>query len=310
MPAHTQGSFEPDLAADRSASMDPEVYVITDVDGTLVPHPYHSGLSQDERDPYVHRLHRLIHSSHVACVTGRGAAGWRRLFDDAGLTPVLPRLAGFEFGADVFFHGERQPLKTRSGEVQAVLEELRSAFLSHQEFRNQTDITEIMSSGRLQGYFIEEKQQMAQIDWCFSSAALNLQFAELVFGILNPHLAHNRSLKAQVFHQRIDLLEHDFVPKAALADHVSKWVRETTCRVSHRQCWVFGDELYDDYLFRSVKELVPSCFASVQCVAVANGRSARFQHADHLVDGPDDVWRLIEKLSFAASERSVGLQEK
>jgi hypothetical protein len=284
-----------------AASAGSEVYVITDIDGTLVPHPYHSGLSQSERSPYVHRLHDLIHSHHVACVTGRGEGGWRRLLHDAGVQPALPRLAGFEFGADVYYHGERLQLKSSVGEVPAVLAELRSAFAEHPEFRNQTDSSQIMSSGRLQGYYIEEKLQMAQIDWSFSSDALNLKFAELVFGVLNPHLAHNRNLKAQVFHQRIDLLEHDFIPKAALADHVLRWVRETTTSRADRHCWVFGDELYDDYLFRSIKEMVPSCFASVFCVAVANGRPMQFRYADETVDGPDDVWQLMDRLAAASA---------
>lgn len=273
-------------------------FIISDIDGTLVPHPYHSGLSQAERNPYVHRLSRLLDLPTVACVTGRGRNNWNRLWSDAGLTQKMPRLAGLEFGAEVYLHGKAEPYAHISAQREMVLQELKDEIKKHDVFRSQADPAEIMSTGRLSGYYIEEKHQIAQIDWSFATPALNLKFAEIVFGVLNPHLVKNPAIKAQVFHQRIDVLERHFIPKAALSAFVQRWVEDLAEEVSAPICHVFGDELYDDYLFSSIQELQGSLFSEVHTIGVLNGNPTHFQNADRTVASPDEVWAYIEHLVF------------
>ncbi len=272
-----------------------ETFIVTDIDGTLVPHPYHSGLSQEERNPYVQRLVELISRDHVACVTGRSMWGWRRLLEDAGEKPGLPRLAGLEFGADVYFKGNQVPQKKSSGEIALVVSELKEELSQHAEFRSQTEVGQIMSAGKLNGYFIEEKNQMVQIDWSFATEGLNLKFAELVFSVVNPHLAHNQALKTQVFHQRIDLLENDFVPKASLSQHLREWVNDVSPQssVAHRRCLAFGDELYDDYLFKSLKALQGELFAEVLTFGVGHAADRPLRHADETLPDPAAAWSLL-----------------
>ena len=59
-------------------------------------------------------------------------------------------------------------------------------------------------------------------------------------------------------------------------------------------CIVLGDELYDDYLFQSIKTLKPKVFGHVRCIGVRNGNTALFQHADKIVESPDEAWKIIE----------------
>lgn len=278
----------------------PEKYIITDIDGTVVPHPYHSGLTQSERNPYITRLLELMRNHHVACVTGRTPQGWRRLWTDSGNDPHLPRLMGLSFGAEVYFHGKALPVTPSSHELTQATEELRTALAAIADFRNQADTAVVMSKGQLQGYSIEVKPRIVQIDWNFATESMNLRFAEQVFHTLNPHLASKAALRCQVFHQRIDILSDGFVPKAELAHHVADWVQNTRLAAAENrehlpECLVLGDELYDDYLFRSIKTLKPKVFGHVRCIGVRNGNPALFQHADQVVESPKEAWELIDK---------------
>ena len=273
----------------------PELYVITDIDGTVVPHPYHSGLTQSQRNPYIARLLALMHNHHVACVTGRTLAGWKRLWCEAGLEPHLPRLMGLSFGADVYSHGHHVHARPPSQEMDVVVRELKEALGQEADFRSQADTDDIMRRGLLQGYSFEAKTHIVQIDWNFPTEAKNLRFAEHVFRALNPHLAKATSLRCQVFHRRIDILANGFVPKAELAHHLTQWVHETRLADPRQpDCVVLGDELYDDYLFESVKALSPAIFGKVTCIGVDNGVGTQFRHADHTVLGPDGAWAAIE----------------
>lgn len=285
----------------------PELYVITDIDGTVVPHPYHSGLSQEERNPYIARLLELMRNHHVACVTGRTMAGWQRLWHEAELEPHLPRLMGLSFGAEVYEHGRHvDPHKPTSAELRSVVTELRHTLNHEPTFRQHADTKDIMLRGRLQGYYFEEKTHIVQLDWNFASEAMNLRFAEHVFHVLNPHLAKATSLRCQVFHRRIDILANGFVPKAELSRHVEHWVNTTRLAPdpslvlkghskSHDKpfCLVLGDELYDDYLFESMNALSPALFKKVICIGVDNGVGTRFRHAHRTVSGPDGAWAAI-----------------
>ena len=146
-----------------------EKYIITDIDGTVVPHPYHSGLTQSERNPYITKLLHLMRNHHVACVTGRTLHGWKRLWTDSGNDPHLPRLMGLSFGAEVYFHGKALPVTPNSHELEQATHELRAALDASPEFRNQADTADVMSKGRLQGYSIEVKPRIVQIDWNFAT---------------------------------------------------------------------------------------------------------------------------------------------
>jgi hypothetical protein len=277
-----------------------EKYIITDIDGTVVPHPYHSGLTQSERNPYITKLLHLMSNHHVACVTGRTLHGWKRLWTDSGNDPHLPRLMGLSFGAEVYFHGKAQPVTPNSHELEQATHELSAALDAIPEFRNQADTADVMSKGKLQGYSIEVKPRIVQIDWNFATESLNLRFAEQVFHTLNPHLARKAALRCQVFHRRIDILSDGFVPKAELAHHVADWVQNTRLApaggITNQlpECIVLGDELYDDYLFQSIKTLKPKVFGHVRCIGVRNGNTALFQHADKVVESPDEAWELID----------------
>ena len=277
-----------------------EKYIITDIDGTVVPHPYHSGLTQSERNPYITKLLNLMRNHHVACVTGRTLHGWKRLWTDSGNDPHLPRLMGLSFGAEVYFHGKALPVTPNSHELEQATHELSAALDTIPEFRNQADTADVMSKGKLQGYSIEVKPRIVQIDWNFATESLNLRFAEQVFHTLNPHLARKAALRCQVFHRRIDILSDGFVPKAELAHHVADWVQNTRLApaggITNQlpECIVLGDELYDDYLFQSIKTLKPKVFGHVRCIGVRNGNTALFQHADKVVESPDEAWELID----------------
>jgi hypothetical protein len=273
-----------------------ELYIITDIDGTVVPHPYHSGLSQEQRNPYVARLLELMRNHHVACVTGRTLAGWQRLWREAGHEPHLPRLMGLSFGAEIYYHAKHVDGRAQSAELTQVVHELHAALETEKDFRNQAEADDIMRHGRLQGYFFEEKTHIVQLDWNFATEALNLRFAEHVFHALNPHLAKATSLRCQVFHRRIDILANGFVPKAELAHSVRRWVDDTRLTDAARRpdCLVLGDELYDDYLFESMKRLEHDLFHKVTCLGVDNGVGTRFRHADKTVAGPDEAWRAID----------------
>ena len=277
-----------------------EKYIITDIDGTVVPHPYHSGLTQSERNPYITKLLHLMRNHHVACVTGRTLHGWKRLWTDSGNDPHLPRLMGLSFGAEVYFHGKALPVTPNSHELEQATHELSAALDAIPEFRNQADTADVMSKGKLQGYSIEVKPRIVQIDWNFATESLNLRFAEQVFHTLNPHLARKAALRCQVFHRRIDILSDGFVPKAELAHHIADWVQNTRLAPAGGnttqlpECIVLGDELYDDYLFQSIKTLKPKVFGHVRCIGVRNGNTALFQHADKVVESPDEAWELID----------------
>ncbi|MGA1296364.1 MAG: hypothetical protein ACO3X1_13720 [Burkholderiaceae bacterium] len=302
----------------QSRSQSRELYLVTDIDGTVVPHPYHSGLSQEERNPYIKKLLDLMRNHHVACVTGRTMAGWQRLWREAEIEPHLPRLMGLSFGADIYEHGKHVDVRKPSRELSEVVTELRNALEGEPAFRQQADTRDVMLRGRLQGYYFEEKTHIVQLDWNFATEAMNLRFAEHVFHVLNPHLAKAASLRCQVFHRRIDILANGFVPKAELASHVTEWVhntrlaqvvpsRVTNKRNSHTaslhaeghpldpkpECLVLGDELYDDYLFESMRSMVPRVFHRVTCIGVDNGIGTRFRHAHRTVLGPDGAWAAI-----------------
>ena len=271
-----------------------ETYIISDIDGTVVPHPYHSGQDQSSRARYVARLETLMKNSHFSCVTGRTFDGWKNLFQDAGLEPHLPRLAGLSFGADTYYHGKLLPKKAPSPEMKLAIRELKDELAKHPEFQKQTDFSGIQKFGLLHGFFIEEKSLITQIDWSFPSEGLNLKFAEVVFQTLNPHLAIQSSLRCQVFHRRIDILSDGFVPKAQLSEYVARWVAETRLESKHPVCYAFGDELYDDYLFASLRSLEHKVFSKVVTIGVQNGSKNVFRNASHVLASPDEVWSFIE----------------
>jgi hypothetical protein len=80
---------------------------------------------------------------------------------------------------------------------------------------------------------------------------------------------------------------------------VADWVQntrlapETNKPVHMPECIVLGDELYDDYLFYSIKTLKPKVFGHVRCIGIRNGSTIPFRFADEVLESPKQAWELI-----------------
>ena len=245
--------------------------VVSDIDGTLVPHPYSSGMSVQQRAGYIQRFGALCSRPFFGVVTGRKKAGFDRLRQEGQLSAQLfPAFLALEFGGQIFFEGNQVHAHEPNALLQKYVLELCGALRTHAEFSVLENIESQIQQGRMRGYVIEQKAAIVQLDWYFSDDAVRSAFTEFLFRFVNPYLLKTNQVYGQVFGHRFDLCEVGFVPKHGVWQKApAAWKKNITSNgLVKPELIVLGDELYDAYMFQSFKALVPSVFSKVEACAV------------------------------------------
>ena len=261
-------------------------FILSDIDGTLVPHPYFSGLTTAERAVYVKRMARCFDSPRFGLITGRGRASYDRLLADSGVAlahPAHPALLGLEFGAhlqarETILH-ESSAYAPLHAILDSIDEAVGTAALQRPEYASEGDLLSRMAQGRIQGFVLEPKALIGQVEWYFSEASTQAAFGHFVTNLINPLLIEHADVAVQVFSSRVDLLARGFVPKADLRERAGADAFDAATGGA-RSIIALGDELYDAYMFRYLRSLQGSVFSSVRCYSV--GRD--LPHADGRFD--------------------------
>jgi trehalose-6-phosphatase len=256
--------------------------VISDIDGTLVPHPYFSGISAAERKSNVRRLAELCKVPQFGLVTGRTWEGYNRIFSDSGETATFPSLLGLEFGSQLYQQNKQILTTPNSPGMHKLLDELSAELELFPEFRNTEDLFSRMKSGKIHGLVIERKAAISQVEWYFSEPHIQSKCAHIVKSHINPVLLEPTDVTIQLFDNRIDLISTGYIPKQGFLDlSVSNRDKEITARLDNQQSspdpysdfsgglvLALGDEFYDSYMFRYLKSLEGRRFERAYCIAV------------------------------------------
>lgn len=289
------------------------LFILSDIDGTLVPHPYFSGMPSSQRAHYVHRVAALFDDDRFGLLTGRGHTNFERLLSEASLpTTLRPALLGLEFGAHFYRRNctlfESPACPGVQGLLAALAEAFERATVRNPTFLPKDDLATRMALGRIEGFVMEHKALIGQVDWHYSEAFTLEAFGHFLVEEVNPLLIHQPNVAVQVFPSRIDILQRGFVPKAGFFERMpgSTFKSKTPVHII-----ALGDELYDAYLFRYLRQRgeVPSSngghessppFASVRCYSV--GR--RLPHTDGHFASIDEALTQVESWLKAAPQIS------
>jgi len=258
-------------------------FIISDIDGTLVPHPYISGLSVEKRKKYVKRLHSLMHFPHFGLMTGRRLEAVQRLFTEQDLPFSFPAFLGTEFGTHLYAQGKdilkRQPCE----KIQKLHENIMKNIESSSELIKDHKGLAQLNTGILESFFVEKKTWCMQIDCGFKKEALQKEFWKQVGMALNPYIIQEKPL-AQIFQNRVDLFSHEFVPKTGF----SNFLKEHFLLDENTKIIALGDEAYDALMFEDLKKN----FKQVECFAV--GENLPF--ADAVFSSCEDSLGYLEHL--------------
>ena len=230
------------------------IFVLSDIDGTLVPHPFFSGLTNAERGRYVARMQALFEHRNFGVVTGRAEDSYERLQHDSGLASRRPVFLGLEFATHLLGRSERFYTAPAAASLARLMSDLAHTLGERLEFASDEDILTRMARGRMEGYVLEPKTLVAQVEWYFPQLALQEAFGHFLREWLNPRLLAAPDLAVQLFPSRIDVLARGFVPKSGFFERLPPGVFETLFK-GYDTLVVLGDELYDSYMFQYVKTL-------------------------------------------------------
>jgi hypothetical protein len=271
------------------------VLVLSDIDGTLVAHPFLSGKNLDARRESVHRMFNLFSHPNFGIVTGRRKEGFERFFAEYDLEYRLPAFLGVEFATHHAVHGEWVVWKEQSALVRRVMQSLQRVVEANAEFGKGHDVFQALRAGKIETYFLEEKTVCAQIEAHFPEAALQRRFFSLVEDVVNPLAAGNAGLALQGFFSmgRLDILEKGFVPKAGFWGTIEKYREDMSLAPDSELTVVaLGDELYDSYMFRYLRSELGEKFGKVFTVSVGKVLA----HATHWCRGTDDALSFVERV--------------
>ena len=257
-----------------------QTLVISDVDGTLVPHLYFSDLSPQARESAVRRMERLCQHPRFGIVTGRRRASLDALFASAGFpgAPDSCRLLACEFGAHIQSSGSLVRESPQDPHVLRVHGRLQEALAQG---------TLPRSDGRfpLRGVFVEHKPSSVQIDWDLGDAAANLDIFREVSVLVNG-LVLEHSLGMQVFRNRVDVLAPSFQPKRGLVPWILRAFPEV--RSGPHELVLLGDELYDNGLFEEfLQGAASSLFSSIRALSVEHHLPSATGHLETTEDALD-----------------------
>jgi hypothetical protein len=269
------------------------LFILSDIDGTLVPHPYFSGMASSQRARYVERVASLFSDERFGLLTGRGLTSFERLLSDANLSRALrPHFLGLEFGAHLYAGQANLFQSPVASGVHAVLNAIGEAFgqmvLKNPNLAPKDDLLTRMAQGRMEGFVLEPKALIGQVEWFYPDALTQEAFGHFLSEVVNPLVLNQPDVALQVFPSRIDVLQRGFVPKAGFLERLPSSLLGNG---PAPHVIALGDELYDSYMFRYLREVhaqglsettagVPrkspgkSPFASVRCYSV--GRELAF----------------------------------
>jgi|GEM_PF-4818336 len=242
-------------------------FVLSDIDGTLVPHPFFSGLTNTQRAAYIERMLALFAREDFGVVTGRAEESFQRLFSDSNLKPCRPKFLGLEFAAVMLGRDEAYVTPKNFAPLNTLMRELAEATGARQDFASDEDLLTLMARGRIEGYLLEPKSRLAQVEWYFSDVRRQEAFGHFLREWLNPRLLDLPEITVQLFPTRVDLLERGFRPKWGFFERLPPGIFERLFS-GYSRLVVLGDELYDSYMFRYVKTLQGGPFSRVECYSV------------------------------------------
>ena len=272
--------------------MTTSVFVISDIDGTLVPHPYTSGLSPAQRSQAVARVGTLTQNPRFSLVTGREWNGYGRLFAECQLPLQVPQALGVDFGAQIYHNGRKYNETTPSVTLGELIQELVDQV---KEFGPELPITgpgSASSQGKFKGYVFEKKEAVLQIEWDFEDHAKDTLFCNKVTKIVNSFLLPGRGLYAQIFANRIDVMPHHVIPKSTFWPYFQEILKYSQAQWAETHLYLFGDELYDAYMFRTFLTTYRPLFKEVTAVSVGS----LLPHATQTCASPAEALAQVEQL--------------
>jgi hydroxymethylpyrimidine pyrophosphatase-like HAD family hydrolase len=246
------------------------VFVISDIDGTLVPHPFLSGKSVSERRISFERMLDLFRYENFGLMTGRREAGFERFSKEYDVPIAYPAFLGVEFGAHLAVRGQWMVRSEQNNELAQLLSTVENAIVSHPHFESGNEVENAFRKGILDTYYIELKARIAQIESHFPDAESNRIFQETVEEIVNSECIGASTLAFQSFasQRRLDVVERGFVPKSGFWPTLSAHLLPRL-GINRTTVVALGDELYDSYMFRYLKTLGEGSNCSVYALAVS-----------------------------------------
>jgi trehalose-6-phosphatase len=271
------------------------VLVLSDIDGTLVDHPFLSGSHVEARRNSVERMFRLFENPNFGIVTGRRKEGFERFFREYDLAYSLPHFLAVEFATHHAVKGEWVVWRERNDHVNELMKALKYRVELDAEFGAGHDVFMALQKGKIETYFLEEKTICAQIEAHFPSVALQQRFFSIVEEHVNPLVTGFSSLTLQSFASmgRLDVLEKGFVPKAGFWPTIERH-REAFDLVVDSDLTIvaLGDELYDSYMFRYLKDELCHRFHRVFTVSVGK----KMTGATHVCAHPEHALSFVERI--------------
>jgi len=247
--------------------------VLSDIDGTLIPHPFLSGVSTEDKSEDVARMFSLFEHKNFGLVTGRRKAGFERFFREYNMAETFPAFLAVEFATHVSVFGKWVVERSQNSSVSRLMKELAAEIGAYSEFNEGHNLAQALQRGWFDTYFLEEKTLCAQIEGHFPDAEKLAKYFAVVEKILNPYTIGAGALAVQSFPsmRRIDVLENGFLPKCGFWPTIESH-REALgiCADSELTVVALGDEHYDSYMFRYLKNDLGARFKRVYTISVSH----------------------------------------
>lgn len=272
-----------------------KVLVLSDIDGTLVDHPFLSGANLAARRSNVERMFSLFSYPNFGLVTGRRKVGFERFFSEYDIPYQLPAFLGVEFATHHAVRGRWVVERKHSHSIALLMDKISRAVVADLDFGRGHDVLQALRLGKIETYFLEEKTLCAQIEAHFPNAALQKRFFSIVEEIVNPAVAGSGNVVLQGFASmgRMDILERGFIPKAGFWETIDSHREEMQlCADSELTVVALGDELYDSYMFQYLRNEIGARFSRVYTISV--GKS--LLHATHFCSDTNRALGVVERI--------------
>lgn len=271
-----------------------KVLIISDIDGTLLPHPFEYENSSFDRQAMTSKFSQFCGHPQFWIVTGRRKSGYEKIFTDVNMQPKFAKVTGLEFGSHLFFEGQVVHEPQQNQNLVKMVERFMAASATHEVFAPFVVGKLQYLTGSLNGFIVETKAWLAQTEWSFpKSQKMHLEFEDFYRFLLNELLHDIPDVYLQIFLNRIDFVQRDFVPKAGMWSRLQKHVPQND--LNQYQGWeliVLGDEWYDACMFKDLKQFENKVFSKVTCVSVGKD----LPYASQRVRDPQEAQNLVASI--------------